>query len=94
MLNNSFSVPKLVNLLEKTRIKKENLELKKQIFKVKHGQMLTQIENCKKMQEICSHLLPPTIEEVQQSTIIECLELVSNYSGGPDKRKVSYFAFS
>jgi hypothetical protein len=55
---------------------------------MKNEQMLMQIKNCSKMQEICNHLMPPSVEEVSQSMIIDCLSLASNYSGGPEKRKV------
>ena len=47
-----------------------------------------QIKDCAKMQEICYHLMPPTQEDISQSILNDCLSLVSNYSGGPEKRKV------
>lgn len=53
-----------------------------------------EIENCKKMKGVCQHLMPATVEEISQSVITDCLSLVSNYSGGPEKRKVNFFITS
>ncbi|OXU26602.1 hypothetical protein TSAR_006260 [Trichomalopsis sarcophagae] len=83
-----YSCRQKAHLLEKKKEERRNLQLKKEILKIKLEQMQMQIENCSKMQEICNHLMPPTVDEIPQSTIINCLSLVSNYSGGPEKRKV------
>ncbi|KAL7301042.1 hypothetical protein TKK_0006314 [Trichogramma kaykai] len=76
------------NLLEKKKAEKKSHQLKKNVIKIKNEQMLDQIQDCAKMQEICQNLMPPTVTEIPQQTIMDCLSLVSNYFGGPEKRKV------
>ncbi|XP_058790539.1 uncharacterized protein LOC131663851 [Phymastichus coffea] len=76
------------NLLEKKKEERQNLEIKKEIFKIKIKQMSMEIQNCVKMKDICKNLMPPTVDNISQHTLIECLSFVSNYSGGPEKRKI------
>ncbi|XP_023246793.1 uncharacterized protein LOC106637475 [Copidosoma floridanum] len=82
-----FSCRKKVNLLEKKKADKRTILLKKETLKIKHEQMQVQISNCAKMQEICNHLMPPSVEEISSATITDCLSLVSNYFSGPSKRQ-------
>ncbi|KAJ8688386.1 hypothetical protein QAD02_024181 [Eretmocerus hayati] len=79
---------KKAHSLEKKKIKTQALNVEKCILKTKCDQMLVQIKDCAKMKEICSHLMPPIEEEISQSTIIECLACIRNFSGGYDKKKV------